>query len=181
MLRVIDSRSIQVQEVEAVFRGVTLPMGLRVEKVTIRATNIEASHDPLTIRPEQPGHLEVFVSEVDLADFLNRSGPVGMKNVSVQAHEGTLHIRATKTVVIDVRIYVVCALRIVERSKVYIDLESADLMGVGTKQLMQTQIDKINPVIDCKDFPIPSELESVEVIQGGILMKGRVSPPENYT
>jgi|GEM_PF-1258755 len=180
MVRVIEEASIHVQAFDAVLNGVDLPMGLRVERLSIKAANVQIVPEPLKIRPEHPGLLEVFVSETDLADFLNRSAPAGMKQVSVVAQDGTLHIRATKNVVIDVRIYVVCALRIVERSQVYIDLESADLMGVGTKQLMQSQIDKINPVINCLDFPVPCELETVEVIPGGILLKGHVSPPESY-
>ncbi|MDR3689003.1 MAG: LmeA family phospholipid-binding protein [Fimbriimonas sp.] len=162
---------------EANLAGVMLPMGLRLEKVILSGGNLKVVGNPFSAELDEPGRLEVNVSEADLADFLNRMSPAGLKNVSVEAKNGLLHIRATKTVLIEVKANVTCSLRIVEGTKLFVDIQTVDVMGVGTKQLMQTQIDKINPVIDTLDFPVPSRLEEVEIVNGMIRVRGRVSPP----
>ena len=178
MQPVAHRRVVNVDGFEANLNGLMLPMGLRVDRVRIIGSGLQFSHDPFGVKTEEGGKLEVFVSEEDLAAFLNKSSPAGLKNVTVEAKNGMLHIRATKTVLIDVKAYVVCTLRIVDGKKLFVDLESIELMGVGPKQLMQTQLDKINPVIDTEDFPVLAHLETVDVTQGGILLRGRVWPPE---
>ena len=177
MLRVTHKRSVDISRFEANLFGIILPMGLRVERVHITGADATVIHEPFSATLEDPGRLEVFVKQEDIAGFLNQTAPAGLKNVTVEAMAGFLHVRATKTVIIDVKAYVVCSLRIVGESKLFVDLESVDVMGVGTKQLMQSQIDKINPIIDTTDFPVASKLETVEVVEGGILLRGRISPP----
>ncbi len=177
MLRVTHKQAVAIGRIEANLFDVVLPMGLKVEKVSISGTDLTVTHDPIGAQMPDPGRLEIFVSEKDLARFLNEQSPAGLKNVSVEAKNGMLHVRATKTVLIDVKAYVVCSLRIVDNSKLYVDLESIELMGVGPKHLMQAQIDKINPVIDAKDLPIQATMDRVEIGNGGIILRGRVWPP----
>ena len=171
-------RTLSVGSFDINLRGLLLPMGLRIETVKISGSDLECTYKPFGAKAEEPGELEVFVTDQDLSNFLNAMPNIGLKNVSVEAKNGVLHIRATKTVLIEMKAYAVCSLRIVEGSKLYVDLESVEIMGVGPKQLIQTQLDKINPVVDVADFPISAILDTVEIAQGGILLKGRVEAPD---
>jgi hypothetical protein len=170
------NRSIEVGIFDAVLGGLILPMGLRVQSVKLSGVGLKCSYPPFAAESEKPGILEVFVSEADLADFLNKMSPAGLKNVSVEAKGGLLHIRATKTVLIDVKAYAICSLRIVDAKQLFVDLQSVDIMGAGPKQLIQSQLDKINPVVDTTDFPFVARLNTVEVAEGGILLKGTIAP-----
>jgi len=168
------SRTLEIQSFDANLRGLILPMGLRVDSVKVSGFGLKCSYKPFEATSDEPGNLEVFVSEKDLAEFLNKMSPAGLKNVSVEAKGGTLHIRATKTVLIDVKAYAICSLRIADGKKLFVDLESIDIMGAGPKQLIQSQLDKINPIVDTADFPMDATLVTVEVAQGGVLVRGRI-------
>ena len=169
-------RTLDIESFDANLRGLILPMGLRVDSVKLSGQDLRLSHKPFEAAVEEPGRLEVFVTVGDLAAFLNKTSPNGLKNVAVEGKNGVLHIRATKTVLIDVKAYAVCSLRIVDSQKLYVDLESIDIMGAGPKQLMQSQLDKINPVVDVADFPVEATLETVKVSPEGIVLLGRVAP-----
>ena len=171
-------RTLEVSRFDVNLRGLVLPMGLRIESVTMAGFDVRCTYSPISVTAEEPGELQVFVSERDLSQFLNSMGSVGLKNVSVEARDGALHIRATKTVLIDMKAYAVCSLRIVDGKRLFVDLESVEIMGVGPKHLIQSQLDKINPVVDMDDFPIPATMDTVEISQGGILLRGRVEPPQ---
>ena len=171
-----NKRSIEIGQFDATLRGLILPMGLRVDSVKIFGRDLTISHDPFSSKSDEKGKLEVFVSEGDLTAFLAKMPQTGLKNVSVEAKDGSLHIRATKTMIIDVKAYAVCSIRIADGSKLFVDLESVEVMGVGPKQLIQSQLDKINPVLDTADFPIKATMDSVEVAQGGILLRGWLDP-----
>lgn len=170
------NRTLEIGAFDAVLNNLMLPMGLSVQTVKLSGQRLKCSYDPFAAHAEEPGRLEVFVSEKDLADFLNKMSPAGLKNVTVEAKGGTLHIHATKTVLIEVKAYATCSLRIVESRRLFVDLESIDVMGAGPKQLIQSQLDKINPVLDTADFPVKATLDTVEVSQGGIRLFGRISP-----
>lgn len=171
-------KTFEVASVDVNLRGLILPMGLRVDSVKLSGDGLQISYSPFKASSKEPANLEVFVSEQDLSSFLNNMPNLGLKNISVEAKDGTLHIRATKTVLIDVKAYAVCSLRIQNSSKLFIDLESVEILGVGPKHLIQSQLDKINPIVDVEDFPIQATLDSVEISNGGIILRGRAEPPE---
>ena len=173
-----QNRELKIGSVDVSLHGLILPMGLRIEKVMIQGSNLSCSYSPTNITAEEPGKLDVFVSAVDLNHFLNAMAGTGLKNISIEAKDGALHIRATKTVLIDVKAYAVCTLRIDNFRRLFVDLQSVEILGVGTKQLIQSQLDKINPVVDTADFPIPALMDTVEIVEGGIKVLGRVSAPE---
>jgi len=170
-------RTLEIASFDVCLRGLLLPMGLRIDQVKIAGYDLECTYSPFGAKAERPGDLEVFVSDKDLSAFLNAMPNIGLKNVTVEAKNGALHIRATKTVLIEMKAYAVCSLRIVDGGKLFVDLESVEIMGVGPKQLIQTQLDKINPVVDVADFPIPAVLDTVEIAEGGIVVRGRVEAP----
>lgn len=168
--------SVEIGEFNAVFTGVVLPIGLRVETVKLTGSELRCAFEPFAAEAPQPGRIEIFVSESDLAEFLNRTSPAGLKNASVEARDGRLRITATKTVLIDVRAFATCNLRVVDGRRLFVDLETIDIMGAGPKQLIQAQLDRINPILDVSQFPFGASIDSVTIGDGRVLLEGRVTP-----
>lgn len=124
----------------------------------------------------EPGTLEVFVSEASLASFLDTQAPAGLKNFKVQARDGKLFVHAVKTVIVDLKASAVCSLVIEDWRKLIVVLESVDVAGAGIKNLIQAQLDKINPIFDLSDLPVNGALETISMEKGGVVLFGSVSP-----
>lgn len=158
------------------FQNVVLPMGLSVARVDVTGDGATAVDKPFSLTLNAPGRMEAEVLETDLARLLEAQAPGGLHEFSVRAEEGKLHVRAKKTVLVDLKITATASLRIVEGRQLWIEVESVDVMGAGAKNLVQSQIDRINPVLDAGDLPVDATLESVEVGDGKVLLRGTVSP-----
>ena len=155
---------------------VLLPMGLTVSSVQVQGFGAALDSKPFALRLPQPGTMQAHVLETDLATFLERQAPAGMHDFSVRAEDGKLHVRAKKTLLVELKVTAVATLRIVGGKQMWIDVESVDVMGAGAKNLVQSQIAKINPVLDAADLPLDATLESVEVGEGKVVLHGTVSP-----
>ena len=169
-------QKIDVDEFTVHLRNVSLPMGLRVDDVRLAGRGLHLEKEPFVISVPEPGRLEVFVSDASLAAFLEGQAPAGLKNFKIQARDGLLHVQAVKTVLVDLKANAVCSLRIEERRKLMVVLESVDVAGAGVKNLIQSQLDKVNPIFDVAEFPIKATLESVTVDDGGVILLGTVAP-----
>lgn len=167
---------IDVGEFTAHLRNVSLPMGLKVDDVRLAGRGLHLERDPFVIEIPEPGKLEVFVSDASLAAFLEKQAPAGLRNFKIEAKDGRLHVNAVKTVIVDLKASAVCSLEIRDRQKMYVVLESVDVAGKGVKNLIQSQLDKINPVFDLADFPFDGTLESITIDQGGVILFGKISP-----
>lgn len=157
-------------------KDVLLPMGLNVASVEVQGFGATLDSKPFAMTLPQPGTMEAHVGEADLAAFLEKQAPGGMHEFSVQAEGGKLHVRAKKTLLVDLKVTAVASLRIVDGKEMWIDVESVDVMGAGAKNLVQSQIAKINPVLDANDLPVDATLDSVEVGDGRVVLRGTVSP-----
>jgi len=151
-------------------------MGLKVDDVRLAGKGLHLERDPFVINVPQPGRLEVFVSEASLATFLDAQAPAGLKNFRVQAKNGKLFVQAVKTVLVDLKANAVCSLVIEDQRKLLVVLESVDVAGAGIKNLIQTQLDKINPIFDLSVLPINGAIETVSMDNGGVILLGSVSP-----
>jgi len=158
--------------------NVVLPIGLTVDRVELTGNALHVESEPLAVRTPQPSALQAFIGEKSLESFLERQAPAGLRNFKVRLADDKLRIEATKTVLIDVRAVAHCKLRVVDGRQLFVDLISVDAFGVGITNLIQSQIDKINPILDVRDFPIEATLSRVEISDGILTAHGRVSPPE---
>ncbi len=174
--RVPSVDTVDVEEFSAHFRNLRLPMGLNVDDVRISGRSLRLQSDPFSVEAPEAGILEVFVSEASLAAFLDEKAPAGLKRFSVSGRNGKLHVHAVKKVIVDLQATAVCTLRLEQNRKLFVQIETVDVAGAGIKHLIEAQLEKINPVIDVADFPLPATLESVAVEQGGIVLRGRISP-----
>ena len=157
-------------------KDVLLPMGLNVESVEVQGFGATIDSKPFAMTLPQPGTMEARVAEADLASFLEGQSPGGLHGFTVRAEGGKLLVRAKKTLLVDLKVTAVATLRIVEGRQLWIDVEEVDVMGAGAKNLVQSQIAKINPVLDASDLPVDAVLESVEAGGGYVTLRGTVSP-----
>lgn len=151
-------------------------MGLVVDDVRLAGNGLHLEREPFAISVPEPGKLEVFVSDASLGLFLDKQAPAGLKNFRVQAKDGKLNVQAVKTVLVDLKASAVCSLIIEDMTKLVVKLESVDVAGAGIKNLIQAQLDKINPIFDLADLPIKGTLESISMDNGGVVLLGSIAP-----
>jgi len=177
MIAVAIDEKLDIGEFTVHLRNIRLPMGLVVDDVRLAGTRLHLERTPFAATCPEPGTLEVFVSAASLAAFLERQAPAGLKKFQVEARDGKLFIQAVKAVIVELKASAVCHLEMVGGTQLMVILESVDMAGAGIKNLIQAQLDKINPIIDTADLPIPATIQSILIEQGGIILRGQISPP----
>lgn len=170
--------TLDVGEFTAHLRDLILPMGLRVDDVRLYGRGLHLEREPFSARLQAPGKLEVFVSEASLAEFLERQAPAGLKDFRVEARDGKLYIKANKTMIVSIPANAVCSLRVEDRRRLMVDLESVEVAGgTSIKTLVQNQLDKINPIVDTADLPmVRGTIDEVKMERGGVILLGQVEP-----
>ncbi len=168
--------ALEVGEYTLHLRNVCLPMGLCVDDVKLSGRAMTLSRDPVAMRPSEEGRLRVHVTDHSLTRFLNEKSPAGLKKFHVTTHDGRLLIAAVKKVLVELKVHGVCALEIVGRKNLNVKLVSVDVAGADIRNLIQTQLDNLNPVIDVGDLPFKAEIDDAEVGAGGITLTGRIVP-----
>lgn len=151
-------------------------MNLVLDEIRITGNELTVKGDPFSVSVEEPGRMTVFISTSSLAAFLEHLSPAGLRKFEVSASHGKLYVDAVKTVLVDLKAKAVCSVRVVDRKLLYVDLETVVVAGAGIKTLLQSQLDKINPIIDLDDLPLKAFVDSVTLDERGITLTGRVAP-----
>lgn len=146
-------------------------MGLVINAVTLHAQDIHLEKDPFKLQTPKPGTMEALILGKNLADFLDKQAPGGLRDFNVELKDGKIHARAT---VMIMKALAVCTLRIQDGTELYVDLESVDVMGVGAKNMVQSQLDKINPVLNTKDLPVNVRLTDYSIEDGKLILRGDI-------
>lgn len=167
---------VEVGHLVAVLKKLKLPFGLVVDEVRIDAENAVVQKEPFIIHMPEPGEVEAEVSDVELAKFLNKQSPGGLSGFEVKLRDNKVHVLAKMKMILEVPVTAICTLRIVNERKVYVDLESVEVMGMGSKSLVEGQLEKINPVLDVAEFPIDLRLHTVTINEGRVVLTGKALP-----
>ena len=173
-----EAQRLDVGSVYAELLDVKLPFGLVLDAVRVRGNGLTIQDSPLKFNLPKPGTLEVEIGPRSLAAFLESKSPGGLRNFNVLVHQGIIEITAAKKVIVDVKVVCTCRLRVVDGRQIWVDLETVEVMGGSLKNLIQSQLDEMNPVFDAKDIPIPATLTSVTMDAGLITIRGTVAPPQ---
>lgn len=166
-------QKLDVGHFELVLQDVALPMGLSLNALTLTGAKLHLENDPFNIQMPAPGKLQALVLQENLAAFLNKQAPGGLKDFKVELKDGKIHVQATMMIM---KAAAVCSLRIQDGAALYVDLEKVDVMGVGATNLVQSQLDKINPVIETKDLPVRARLTDYEISNGQLVLHGEIYP-----
>jgi hypothetical protein len=172
-----ENHIIDVGFVQANFRDLVLPMGLRVDSVKVSGEGLHFETEPFVASVQRPGTFEVFVGDAALSEFLNKKAPGNVKRFRVTSKNGKLDVQASVVMLIELPATAVCTLKIVDERYLYVELESVNVMGAGATSLVQSQLEKINPVLDVEEFPVRAALNRVDIVEGGVLLLGTVAPP----
>ena len=150
-------------------------MGLVVDELHLVGADAQLATDPVSIELSDWAQLEATVTETDLADFLTRQAPGGLKDFEVSVKGGFVHVAATARVIVEVRATAICRLVLKEQRYLFVELDSVDGLAMS-KGMIQGQLDQINPVLDAGDLPLLVELDNVQAEQGQVVLRGRARP-----
>jgi hypothetical protein len=174
---VAEHKSIDVGQLAARLVAVELPMGLTLDEVIIQGEGLHLEKSPFRITLPEPGSLEVRISGDSLAAFLNEKAPGGLSGFKVRLEDGQIHVEAKATMIISMTVGAVSELRIEDESKIFVDLVRVESIGgTGIHNIVQRQLDSINPVIDAKDLPVAATFNSVKIEDNWLVIRGTIAP-----
>lgn len=173
-----EKQTLHIGRFDVHLERVVLPFGLEVDSVVLRGQSLFLQHPPFEANIPEPGELEVRISSQSLAAFLEEQAPGGLHGFKVHLHGDEIVIEAVKKVVVDIKAKATCVLRIEDHRRLFVEVESVDVMGAGVKNLVQTQIDKLNPIFDTADLPVDARIERYKTHEGHLTLHGHVSPPK---
>src|SRR5579862_7790593 len=155
-------QSLDVGHVAARVLQVGLPMGLTLDEVILEGEGLHLETHPLRVSLYQPGKLQVRIGEESLAGFLNTKAPGGLKDFRVRLLDDYIHVEAMVSMIISINVGAVCRLVIEDETKLVVELVRIESIGgSGAHNLVQKQLDSINPVLDAKDLPVDATFSSV--------------------
>ena len=173
----MPDHNVDVGHIAARLLAVTLPLGLTLDEVLIQGERLHLVHHPFSVSMPDPGSLEVRVSNSSLAEFMERKAPPGLNDFAVRLEEGMIHIDLKASMLISISVTVVCKLTIENRTKLFVELVRVESIGgSGIHNIVQRQIDSLNPILNAADLPIDSNLESVEADNNWLVLKGTIAP-----
>jgi hypothetical protein len=163
---------IAIGALDATARGVRLHIGLTLDYVRLNAANGTVGIDPFGFQLKEPAQVEVGIGENSLGAFLNALAPAGLQDFRVRFQAGKVLIDAVKRVLVAVPARAVCSLRLVDETKVFVDVEEVQMLGAGVKELVQGQLDQMNPIVDVAQFPIQMRIHEIVVDDGAVILRG---------
>jgi hypothetical protein len=167
-------KELKVGAVEAVFRSVELDFGLVVESFEIRGSGATVDLKSGGLQLPSPGHAKAVVTEGAIQALLTKQAPAQVRDFSVQVSGGLIYVEAKAQVVVTIPVKAVCTIEIRDGKRLEVVLKQADVLGGAAKNLIESQLDKINPIFDVADLPIEVNLLSVEADGGRVVVLGDV-------
>ena len=167
-------KSVKIGGLNVDIKGIELDFGLKIDSFEIKTGPANADIDPLKVRLDTPGTAKAIVTEQGIADFLEVKSPGNISNFSVKISGGQIYVSASANIVITLPVKAVCSLEIVDQNKLFVRLDSVDVMGGKAKGIVESQLEKVNPILDASDLPINVAFTSVEVDAGLVTLHGEV-------
>jgi hypothetical protein len=146
--------------------GVRLPIGLELDEVLVDATQVSAKTDPVEVAMPTPAQVTAVVGEHRLAEYLERQAPGGLTDTQVWLDDDRVFVRGSIQLVLRVPVAISCAIHVVDGRELRVRVLSAEVAGIQPRALVESQIQKANPILDVRDLPIPLILERVEIAAG---------------
>lgn len=153
---------------------VRLPVGLVLDSLELQTGAAKLEADPWKLALAQDGKVRARVSAANVAAYLESLRPGGLSEFRVALSDGLATIDAKARMIVEIPARAVCRLVIVEGRRLEVELVDVDVLGVAAEGLVRNQLDKVNPILDVKDFPIPMRLEKVTLTDGSVWLDGSV-------
>ena len=152
-LEMPDEPNIGFGALEAAASEVRLPIGLVLDSVKLISGSGSLGLEPFAVGLAEEARIEVCIGEKSLQSYLGRLAPGGLEGFRVRLADGKATVEAFKRMLVAVPARAVCTVRIVEETKLFIDVEQVEMLGAAVKSIVQSQMDQMNPVLDLADLP----------------------------
>lgn len=153
-----------------------LPVGLVVRSFSVEGANVRMDTDPFRLHLDEPGRVEAVVDEKDIQKLVQSRAGDQLRDLVIRLQPERIEATATVQVVFAIRATAVLTLRIVEETKLFVDVQSVNVMGAAGQNLVQKQLDAMNPLLDTTTFPLAVRLRHVEVREKELRLTGSVAP-----
>ncbi len=170
--------SVQLGSLDALVQSLTLPNGLVLDEVRIEIGAASATLNPFALDLDRPGTFEVRVSADSVKSFLELQGVGGMKDVSVTAEGGRISVQGTVRVLVEIRVTATCVLRIEDGKKLFVEIQDLSVPGGMARNLVESQLEKVNPILDLTTAPIDVDLKTSDASDGYVIVSGSASWPQ---
>lgn len=170
------AESVSVERWEVTLQGLVTPVGFKLNALRILGTEAGFGTDPFTYRLAEPADFEALILEESLESFVRTKLPDNFEDAKLALEPGRIVVKATVRVILPVSATAVCTLRIDEGKRIFVVLESVEMLGAGVKGLVQKQIDAINPILDVSEWPAEASLQSIAIEAGRVIAFGTLRP-----
>ena len=173
----MPSKEASVGAWEVVLNDLVTPMGLTIAAVVVRGDGAKLRTEPFAYEMDGEADLEALIHESALEAFVKTKVPDNIQDIWLSLLPEKVHVRAVVRVILPVTANAVCTLRIEDEKRVFVELESVEVLGAGVKGLVQKQLDAINPVLDVADLPLEVRLTEIRIEEGRLVAVGKAKPP----
>lgn len=167
----------QIKSLAAMGLELTLPNGLTLDRIEVETGEADGTYPPLALNLSKPLDFKVWVSAENIADFMDKKGIGGLKDIKVVCTDGHVSVEATAKVIVEIRATAVCTLRIVNGTQLFVDLESVSVPIA--RNVIEGQLAKSNPILDLAEFGFQLQMTSVEVENGAVQVQGTANWPQS--
>ena len=168
-------KRIEFDYLSAMLQGVVLPQGPKIDQLIISSPAAEISVKPFELKLQQAAEIEARVGEKSLAEFLNDMAPGGLSGFHAECIDGQIRVKAKAKFIVDIPVEAVCTLRIQDGRELHVELVSVNVLGGGATSLVEDQIKKVNPILKRDDVPFDFEMNTVEIADHAVIIKGRAA------
>ena len=174
----MPSKEVSVGAWEIVLNELVTPVGLTIAAVVIRGDGASVETEPFSYEMESEADLEALIHEAALEAFVKEKVPDNVQEIWLSLLPEKVHVRAVVRMILPVTANAVCTLRIEDGKRVFVELESVEVLGAGVKGLVQKQLDAINPVVDVSELPFEVRLTEIRIEEGRLVAVGKARPPK---
>ncbi len=161
----------------AVFHRIETDFGLVVDELEIQAGACEIKTEPFVLGLDQAAEATAVISAASVKHVLEAKSPGSLRDFEVEIEGGIVTVACKATLVVQIPVKVTAKLEIVDATKVFVRVQHVDVLGGPAKNLVEGQIEKLNPIFDTTEFPFGLVLESVACEQGKVVLSGSVNWP----
>ncbi len=171
-----DSNHVVVNEWNASFFLIQTPFGLVINALHLKAAKTTIDHEPFSLLLAEPATWEAFVEQAAVQMFVENQIPDTIREINVEILLGYIHVTAKVKVIVEIEAIAKCSIRIHDAKQLFVEVESVSVGGAAVRNLVQQQLDKVNPILDAKDLPLNLTFDRVELREGEIAMFGFAEP-----